>query len=567
MSTDARQGRSGGIRRLLARALSIYPAVFVVPGPDIARARGLDLAAAGLRVVATPRHAELLLLVGELSQALTAAAVVVYAQMVRPRLIVALDAGDISPLPPAQIVAPLSQEALQTMVPRLRAVLKDAAWAEAIAPFESEALLPRRRQPKPLPPAAKDTAAHATHAGGAGQTASAMDGAMGGTRHSHEPAPAAPAATSGMPGMATSSPGAPAPAQRPTTAPSHTMGGMGFMSMVRLTQNQPRSADGLPMEWVQAPLGPFFPGLPSGLDLTVMLDGDTVARAQLGPRLDASAIQQRLAGDAAGLPARLERLDPLAPVAYRVLAIRALQAVNGYGPEHTMAPAQLAAIERERAASHLNWLAAFGFLLGYAWLARQAATLQHAVFHASRLEDVAALQPRIERLVTRIKRTPLLERRLRGIGTLDVAAHGSVRGPVARGGKLVCDARSANPAYTRLGFEPIVLGGSDALARLWTRIDEIGRSLELIRAASTTPGQQPTSSAVDHGSGEATVETPRGAATLALSVESGIVSELRLDIPSSAHLELIEPIVLGQELGDALIGVASLDVSPWGVQR
>ena len=37
---------------------------------------------------------------------------------------------------------------------------------------------------------------------------------------------------------------------------------MGFMSMVEMTKDLPRSSDDLPMEWVEAPFGPLFPGLP-----------------------------------------------------------------------------------------------------------------------------------------------------------------------------------------------------------------------------------------------------------------------------------------------------------------
>ena len=39
-------------------------------------------------------------------------------------------------------------------------------------------------------------------------------------------------------------------------------GDMGFMSMVEMTKDLPRSSDDLPMEWVAAPFGPLFPGLP-----------------------------------------------------------------------------------------------------------------------------------------------------------------------------------------------------------------------------------------------------------------------------------------------------------------
>jgi NADH:ubiquinone oxidoreductase subunit D len=54
---------------------------------------------------------------------------------------------------------------------------------------------------------------------------------------------------------------------------------------------------------------------------------------------------------------------------------------------------------------------------------------------------------------------------------------------------------------------------------------------------------------------------------LAVVVEDGMVREARLDTPSAAHLALIDQVVLGQELGDALAGVASLDLAPWEAKR
>src|SRR5690606_25210509 len=55
---------------------------------------------------------------------------------------------------------------------------------------------------------------------------------------------------------------------------------LGFMSMVEVTRDMPRSADGLPMDRIEVPFGPCFPGLPGGLLLTLTLDGDGVAKGK-----------------------------------------------------------------------------------------------------------------------------------------------------------------------------------------------------------------------------------------------------------------------------------------------
>jgi Ni,Fe-hydrogenase III large subunit len=59
------------------------------------------------------------------------------------------------------------------------------------------------------------------------------------------------------------------------------------------------------------------------------------------------------------------------------------------------------------------------------------------------------------------------------------------------------------------------------------------------------------------------VETPRGKASITATLTDGQITELDLTTPSSAHVSLVERVAVGRELSDALVGVASLDLSPW----
>ncbi|HEB57411.1 MAG TPA: NADH-quinone oxidoreductase subunit D, partial [Gammaproteobacteria bacterium] len=69
------------------------------------------------------------------------------------------------------------------------------------------------------------------------------------------------------------------------------------MSMIDVTKDLPRSGDGLPMEWINAPFGPFFPGLPGGLLLTLTLDGDTVAESDARSLIENRALLQHSSMD------------------------------------------------------------------------------------------------------------------------------------------------------------------------------------------------------------------------------------------------------------------------------
>jgi len=69
------------------------------------------------------------------------------------------------------------------------------------------------------------------------------------------------------------------------------------------------------------------------------------------------------------------------------------------------------------------------------------------------------------------------------------------------------------------------------------------------------------------GVGAAVVETPRGPATVRLTVADGVVHDLSLTTPSARLAPLITEVAEGREVADALTGVASLDLSPWEMDR
>lgn len=600
----------------MARAAARELCAFVVPGPDVARARGLDLGGAGLRLSDTPRHANVLVLIGELPVALKRAAAISYAQMPRPRAVLAVGAGDISPLPGPDATVELDQEALVRGVAELRRSFTEGAFDPDAAEFDVDAIRTRTDYVCPMHPevvreepgqcpicgmdlvpreATGETQHGDEQRGHAGHDEDAAHG-DGGEDAAEYTCPMHPEVVrdeagscpicgmdlvprgedSGEGGVDHGERGG----EEAAAHEAHDQedgngergghdhmdhGGMGFMSMVEMTKDLPRSSDGLQMEWLEAPFGPLFPGLPAGLSLTLTLDGDTVAEAEAERGIEGWSPMEGLSGSAETFAERLARIDPLAPVAYRVLASRALEDAAGAAPDERTVLARLGAMERERAASHLNWLASFAHLLGYYWLEERAGELQLALVRAGGPEDVARLAGEAKKLVRRVERTPLLRRRLGGIGTLpgDVEASG----PVARARGCAADARMNDEAYRELGFEPVVLDGNDALSRLWIRLAEIERSLDLAvkAAAISTPGL--ALGGHPSATGTATVETPRGTAKLNLILEGGTIVAFDIDTPSTRHLALIKPVSEEREVADALVGIASLDLSPWEVVR
>lgn len=536
MISGPRVARPMGWRRLLAGTLAQELEVFVVPGPEILDASCLDVGAAGLRLVANPRHASVLLLVGEIPPELARAAAITYAQMPRPRAILAIGTGSPASLPTADVTVEPDQAALVAGVHDVRRRLATGAWAVDAPPFVVEG---GRESPREAAPAGtkQGEMLQMNHL----HTGAAEHREMAGM--SHEP----------MTGMA----------HGHTGAMAHGHVGRGFMSMVMMTRDLPRSADGLPMERLEVPFGPLHPGLPGGLNLLLTLDGDTVSRAELRQGTLKRDLPSAWLGSAARFVEQLARLDPLAPQAYRVLALRALEQASGIVIDEREAGRRVALLERERAVSHLIWLGRFGFLLGDAWLAERSAAFARQLARAHEVPGVTKLRNHIGTFLTLVRRTPLLRRRLADVGAVAAAEPGSLQGPVARACGRTEDARALDPAYQQVAFEPLVDEGGDARARCWLRLAEIEQSLEMVLAASADLAPSPPVARSVSGYGQAVVETARGKASITATLADGHITDVELTTPSSAHLSLVEQIAVGRELSDALVGVASLDLSPW----
>ncbi len=612
MITGARHGKLSGLRRLTALAMARDLRAFLVPGPDIARAHGLDIEAAGMQIVASPRHASVLLVVGAIPPPLREAAAVIYAQMMRPRALFVLGSDELDQLPEADVRENLSQQYLIKGVRRLRTAFAEGAFRSDVADFDAPMLHARIEYTCPMHPevvrdepgscpkcgmnlVAREAQAPAGHTH-TDQQEMIVDADMHATSDQdhaghhgmdHDTSakytcPMHPEVEQNEPGSCPKC-GMNLELRESQGTKSHEDAGINpdgdhsgmdhrlmdhgdtaFMSMIDVTKDLPRSSDGLPMDWIDVPFGPFFPGLPGGLLLTLTLDGDTVAGSSVQTLGGNEELLQHSAMDSGSFIERLARVESLAPVSYRLLACRATENAAGVEVPAVTACARVGALERERIASHLGWLALFGQQTGFDWLQRCAASLQLKVQNAG-IKQVLALKPDMEFLIKRLQRTPLLKSRTAGIGRL--APNAALHGPVARAAGISNDARSTDPSYSALRFTPVSREGCDAQARLQVRVEEITHSLALIAAAGVIEPPTPINIGEASGAGEAVVETPRGVARLRLTLEKGRVIAAQLETPSTHHLALIDPLIQQLALGDALVAIGSLDLAPWEVRQ
>jgi hypothetical protein len=265
--------------------------------------------------------------------------------------------------------------------------------------------------------------------------------------------------------------------------------------------------DGLRLDAVSLPVGPFFPRFPPGLTLGVQWAGDVVVEASAEPN-------PFLGGD----PIAVDPSPLLLPF------VRALTE-----------PVAIAELELARARSHLRWLAEALSAHGLHALGSRALDL------ATRLgPDDAGPVRRLGRL---IEWSQALRWSTKGVGRLDgEALAGLGAGPVARASGLAEDARLEDPAYRQLGFQPVVQGAGkpdgagDAAARWRQRLAEVLQSLDLAARAGDRRAEP-----------RGVVESPRGRLVPGEAATASV-------------LELLPGLIVEREWGDAVATLVSLDL-------
>lgn len=253
--------------------------------------------------------------------------------------------------------------------------------------------------------------------------------------------------------------------------------------------------DGLRLDVLPLRIGPLFPPLGTGVILETTMAGDVVVEALLA---DSPFARLRSAGQPT--------------VFQRALTVQV----------------PIAELEIARARDHLRWVASSLGVMGLAALAMR--TLRLAAEPVPDARQVAALGRRLRAL-----RIPTLPWAGRGPLAAD-AVRDLALGPVSRASGEPDDARTEEPAYGNLGFEPLIGTAGDAAERWTLRLREAAASLDLAQRAGATEAW-----------GSGVVESPRGRLT-------------RTDVPFSRVRALVPGLVEGLEWGDAVVSLASLDI-------
>ena len=274
--------------------------------------------------------------------------------------------------------------------------------------------------------------------------------------------------------------------------------------------------DGLKLDQILVRVGPFLPPFPPGLLLEVKLQGDVIQEVTI-PDTDA--------GDAVSPgddgPSADPNWDRHAP--------RPAESEDSPFTSALTRPVPIAELELARARHHLAWLAE---ALRVAGLEAYGLRVLKLAFGLD-LDSAAS----IDALERWLRRNLSLRWGTSGVGPVTRAqAEGLPGGPVARASGDDRDARSLDPAYTRIGFGPVVRDEGDALARWRLRVAEARQSLLLAKRSGAS---ESTPSGVTEG--------PRGPIAAGASHSAGLVA-------------LLPEVLVGMEWGDAVTTVVSLDI-------
>jgi len=256
------------------------------------------------------------------------------------------------------------------------------------------------------------------------------------------------------------------------------------------------------------------------------------------------------------------------------------------------------AIELQRIASHLLWLAAYaadlGLLAGFLWGFRereifidllQALSGSRLTYNYARIGGVAAdLPPDWERDCLRgvdyfekkIREHEMLYRgskiflmRNEGIGILrkEDAINMGVTGPVLRASGVKYDARKAQPyeVFEEMDFEPQCYNTCDCWARYVVRINEMHESCKIIRQALSKlpkgPVRVKTPLIGPPGEALGRVEDPRGEGLIYV-IGDGTDKPYRLKVrsPFFVTLSAAKKMLVGYKVADVVAIMGSIDV-------
>lgn len=364
----------------------------------------------------------------------------------------------------------------------------------------------------------------------------------------------------------------------------------------------------LPTEHVTLNMGPQHPSTHGVLRLELVLEGEVVVESR--PVIGYLHRGVEKIGEARTYPAFLpytDRLDYLSSASNNAAYVQAVEKLMGLEVPERAQYLRVIALELNRIASHLVFVATFGNDLAattaflYAIRERElimdlfemwvGARLTQSTFKlggvvedipegfGEKVREFCRLLPgRIDEYDRLLTGNRIFEARTQGVGILppELGVDYACSGPTLRGSGVSFDLRRAAPyeVYDRLDFEVVTQSTCDCLGRYLVRIEEMRQSVRILEQCLDQLPEGEVRAKVGRvvkppaGEAYGRVESPRGEFGCYVVSEGGASpARVRLRAPSFFHLAVLPQMLKGWKVGDVVAILGSIDIVLGEVDR
>jgi len=345
------------------------------------------------------------------------------------------------------------------------------------------------------------------------------------------------------------------------------------------------------------PIGPQHPSIDEPTCIRISLDGNYIVDAKIRLGYVHRGIEKLLEGKTVEQGLQIvDHICGICSVAHPSCYTRAVEKMLNYEPPERVKYLRTLVGELARIQSHLFWtgfmLHELGFetMLAYFLrdrehilevLERITGSRVHFAYHKIRsvrndidegdikftLEKIKKIEEQVPVYIKIVKTDGVIRARLMNVGVISRidADKYSLIGPIARASGVRTDIRKDDPyeAYDQVNFELITELDGDAYARAFVRLREILESIKIVKQTlkDMPKGEVPKQSAlmIEEGMEAGRVEAPRGENFHLIKIKDRRIDRARIRPPTFNFMNIFTKLLIGREIGDVPVILASLD--------
>lgn len=348
------------------------------------------------------------------------------------------------------------------------------------------------------------------------------------------------------------------------------------------------------------PVGPYFPTLEEPAYFRLFVDGEQVVGADYRGFYNHRGIEKMGCSVLTynQIPFIAERICGICGAVHSTAYCQAVEAASGIKIPNRAEYIRVIMLELERLESHLLWLGIAGHIVGFDTVLMQTWRMREPLMwlcekltgnrktygtnivggvrkdiqpdhYDEILRVIGQIETEWKGLYETIPGDATLMARLKGTGIVshELAVERCAVGPTGRGSGMEIDVRVDHPyaAYDRLDVRKVVYDGGDNLARTLVRLDEVLVAIDIIRQALKDIPDGAIVADIDEdivadNQACSAVEAPRGEVFhWLLTGAENRPARWRVRAPSYANLQIVPPMLEGQQVADVPIGIGSFD--------